>query len=230
MVLGFNSLLLSSFKAMDFLPKEIEDYALANSAEEPSILTKLSRETNANVLMPRMLSGHLQGRILSMISHMIKPSRVLELGTYTGYSAICLAEGLAEGGILHTIDINEEIGSMVKRYFEESGYNDRIRFHLGDAATIIPGLNEKLDLVFIDADKENYCRYFDLVFPFVREGGWIIADNVLWSGKVLENIKRQDKETLALKEYSSKIRSDKRVECVLLPVRDGLMICRKLKG
>ncbi len=211
---------------MDFLDERIEAYVLKHTQAESEALKKLNRETNEKVLMPRMLSGHLQGRVLAMLSRMIRPQRILEIGTYTGYSAICLAEGLAEGGKLHTIDINKELEDMVRRYFREAKVDDRIVFHIGNAMQIIPSLNETFDLVFIDADKENYSNYYDLVFPKVRGGGFIIADNVLWSGKVIE--KEQDKDTKALVAYSMKVHEDKRVENVLLPVRDGLMIARKI--
>ncbi|MEW6470251.1 MAG: O-methyltransferase [Bacteroidota bacterium] len=212
---------------MEFLDEKIEAYALANTCGESEVLRKLSRETQAKVLMPRMLSGHLQGRVLSMISRMIRPARILEIGTYTGYSAICLAEGLAENGMLHTIDINEELAPMVKRYFAEAGITDKVSYHTGDAREIIPQLNESWDLVFIDADKENYPNYYDLVFDRVRPGGFIIADNVLWSGKILDDYAKMDADTRALYDYSKKVAGDPRVEQVLLPVRDGLMIAQK---
>ena len=174
-----------------------------------------------------MLSGHLQGRLLSMLSHMIRPKAILEIGTYTGYSAICFAEGLAEGGKLHTIDINDELESLVKKYILKSGFENKIFTHYGDAALIIPTLNEKFDLVFIDADKINYSVYFKLVFDKVRTGGFIIADNVLWSGKILDDSGKSDKDTQALKDFNDMIRNDDRVEKVLVPVRDGLMVVRK---
>ncbi len=178
--------------------------------------------------MPRMLSGHMQGRILSMLSKMVRPERILEIGTYTGYSAICLCEGLSDGGILHTIDINEELASMVRRYFREANLEDKIKYHTGNAVNILPQINEIFDLVFIDADKENYSLYFDLVFDKVKKGGYIIADNVLWSGKVTEPEPAMDKDTRALAAYCRKLQHDKRLENILLPVRDGLMISRKL--
>ena len=177
--------------------------------------------------MPRMLSGHFQGRLLSMFSKMVRPQRILEIGTYTGYSAICLAEGLTADGRLITIDINEELEDSVRKYFEQSGFGDRIDFRIGNATTIIPGLHEKFDLVFIDADKENYSRYFDLVIDNVNLNGIILADNVLWSGKVLDE--KPDKDTRAILDFNDKVSKDSRVESVLLPVRDGIMMLRKVK-
>lgn len=212
---------------MDFLPEEIENYILKNTEKEPTILAELNHETWEKVLIPRMLSGHLQGRVLSMLSHMIQPNIVLEIGTYTGYSAICLAEGLQEGGKLHTIDINEEIEAMVNAYIEKSNLKSTIITHIGNATEIIPTLHETFDLVFIDADKTNYSNYYDLVFDQVKPGGYIIADNVLWSGKVIEPRENLDADTLALIEYSEKVNSDDRVQNVLFPIRDGLMIARK---
>lgn len=211
---------------MDFLPEQLEDYVLAHTDEEGPLLKKIHRETYAKVLMPRMLSGHLQGRVLAMFSKMIRPKRILEIGTYTGYSALCLAEGLTEDGLLYTIDINEELEDTVRGYFRASGLDPKIRYLVGNALNIIPSISEAFDLVFIDADKVNYGRYFDLVFDQVRSGGFIVADNVLWSGKVLET--SSDKDTEALKNFNDKIQSDARVENVLLPVRDGLMVVRKV--
>jgi predicted O-methyltransferase YrrM len=208
---------------MDFIAKEITDYAESHSSPESAVLKDLNRETNAKILMPRMLSGHLQGRMLSMFSSMLKPERILEIGTYTGYSAICLSEGLAEGGLLHTIDVNEELIPMVKKYFAKAGCDGLIRMHTGDALKIIPTLDE----VF-DEDKKNYSVYFDLVISKVRKGGIIIADNVLWSGKVLEEADKMDGDTKAITEFNSKIHRDTRIERVLFPVRDGLMVMRVL--
>jgi caffeoyl-CoA O-methyltransferase len=212
---------------MDFLPPEIADYADRFTSPESEALQKLNRETNAKVAMPRMLSGHLQGRMLSMLSHMIQPKRILEIGTYTGYSAICFAEGLQQGGILHTIDINDELEEMVRRYFKMAGVENKIQLHIGDAMQIIPALNEVFDLVFIDADKINYSNYYDLVFDKVRSGGFILADNVLWNGKVVEDKNKMDADTKAIAAFNSKVQSDIRVEHVLLPVRDGVMVVRK---
>jgi caffeoyl-CoA O-methyltransferase len=212
---------------MQFISPNILSYAEQHTTPESDLLKQINRHTHANVMMPRMLSGHMQGRILSMLSHMIKPTCILEIGTYTGYSAICLAEGLAPEGKLITIDINEELEDTVRKYFEESGLGDRIDFRIGNATTIIPGLHEKFDLVFIDADKENYSRYFDLVIDNVNLNGIILADNVLWSGKVLDE--RPDKDTRAILDFNTKVSKDGRVESVLLPVRDGIMMLRKVK-
>lgn len=211
---------------MDFLPPDINAYAEQFTSSESNALHELNRETNLKVLMPQMLSGHLQGSFLSMISHMIKPKRVLEIGTFTGYSAICLAQGLTDDGVLHTVDVNSELEPMVRKYFTKAGVDKKIQLHIGNALQIIPTINETFDLVFIDADKINYSNYYDLVFDKVRPGGFIIADNVLWSGKVLQP--NADKDTEAIKHYNQKVASDIRVEQMLLPLRDGLMIARKL--
>jgi predicted O-methyltransferase YrrM len=213
---------------MDFLNPKIEQYAEVHTKPESAVLSKLNRETYAKIHMPRMLAGHLQGQLLSMISNMIRPKLILEIGTYTGYSAICLASGLQKGGVLHTIDINEELEGMILRYFKEAEVSRKIKFHVGNALEVIPAIKGKFDLVFIDADKENYCNYYDLVFPRVKKGGYIIADNVLWSGKVLYSRDKMDDETRTLDDYNKKITKDPRVENILLPVRDGLMIARKL--
>ncbi|MDQ3192051.1 MAG: O-methyltransferase [Bacteroidota bacterium] len=212
---------------MEFLDIEIEKYVLDHTSTEPEILQKLNRETNAKVLMPRMLSGHLQGRALSIFSKMISPMNILEIGTYTGYSAICLAEGLQEGGKIYTIDINEELEQMVREYLRDAGIENKTEYIIGNALEIIPQINKTFDLVFIDADKENYLNYFNLAFEKVRPGGYFIADNVLWSGKIIEPIEKQDKDTKALTEFNEAIQNDSRVENVLLPIRDGLMIIRK---
>ncbi len=212
---------------MDFIDQEIEAYSLKHSQPETELLKKINRETHAKVLMPRMLSGHLQGNVLSMFSKMIQPKQILEIGTYTGYSAICLVQGLQPGGKLHTIDINEELEKMVRVYIDEAGMTDKINYYIGNALTIIPTINETFDIIFIDADKKNYSRYYDLVFDKVSSGGYIIADNVLWSGKVLDAPDKMDAETKAMDEFNKKINSDNRVENMLLPVRDGLMIARK---
>jgi caffeoyl-CoA O-methyltransferase len=211
---------------MDIIDESIQRYAEQHTSPESELLRKINRDTHAKVTMPRMLSGHLQGRFLAMISQMIRPHRILEIGTYTGYSALCLAEGLPPGGTLVTIDINEELEDKVRTYFEESGLADRIDYRIGDAATIIPSLGGQFDLVFIDADKENYSRYFDLVIDHVREGGIILADNVLWSGKVLQE--KPDKDTRAIIAFNRKIQEDRRVENILLPIRDGILMIRKV--
>ncbi|MEQ9262350.1 MAG: O-methyltransferase [Owenweeksia sp.] len=212
---------------MEFLPEKLEQYVEDHTTPESEVLQELNRETWSKVLQPRMLSGHLQGRVLSMLSKMIQPKRILEIGTYTGYSALCLAEGLQEEGKLHTIDINEELEDMVNSYIEKAGYSDRIQMHVGDATQIIPALNESWDIVFIDADKENYSNYFDLTIDHLRPGGYIIADNVLWSGKVIQKVDPKDEETQALMAFNEKVLKDDRVENALFPVRDGLMVCRK---
>jgi caffeoyl-CoA O-methyltransferase len=212
---------------MDIIATAIQQYAERHTTEESSLLKKINRETHSGVMMPRMLSGQLQGRLLAMISRMLKPQNILEIGTYTGYSALCLAEGLRPGGKLVTIDINEELEERVRKYFSEAGVANEIDLRIGDAAKIIPHLPGNFDLVFIDADKENYSRYYDLVIDRVNLNGFILADNVLWSGKVLDP--NPDKDTRAIVEFNAKIQSDKRVENVLLPVRDGIMMIRKVQ-
>ena len=209
---------------MEILNEDLQRYAEQHTSPESDLLKKINRDTYAHVLMPRMLSGHLQGRVLSMISNMIKPQRILEIGTYTGYSALCLAEGLSPGGKLITIDINEELEKKVRDHFAE--WQDKIEYKIGNALDIIPTLNEIFDLVFIDADKSNYSKYFDLVIDKVRPGGFILADNVLWSGKVLN--KNPDNDTKSIIAFNQKIQHDSRVENVLLPIRDGIMMIRKL--
>jgi caffeoyl-CoA O-methyltransferase len=213
---------------MNFIPEDIATYAEQHTEEESVVLKQLNRYTHAEVLMPRMLSGHLQGRVLAMLSKMIRPSRILEIGTYTGYSALCLAEGLVQGGLLHTIDINEELSDAVTEFIERSGFSDRIMLHTGDAMDIIPGLNEQFDLVFIDADKENYPFYYEQLFPKVKQGGYIIADNVLWSGNILKPADEMDEETKAIDRFNNMVHADQRVEHVLFPIRDGLMVIRKI--
>ena len=212
---------------MDFLDPKIEQYALEFCEPESDLLKELNRQTHLNIMQPRMLSGHLQGRILSSYSKAIKPNSILEIGTYTGYSALCLAEGLTSNGILHTIDLNKEIASFTQNFINKSENNLKIKCHTGNALEIIPKINLKWDLVFIDADKENYSNYFDLVIEQVKKGGWIIADNVLWSGKVLEPSYKNDLETQSLKNFNKKVKSDSRVSNLLLPVRDGMMIMVK---
>jgi predicted O-methyltransferase YrrM len=210
---------------MDFIPHELQKYVTDHTSAESELLKKITRDTYSKVLMPRMLSGHVQGRFLSMMSQLIKPKYILEVGTYTGYSAICMAEGLSAEGKLVTIDVNEELEVRVRNYFEEAGLSEKIDYRIGDATQIIPSLNLIFDLVFIDADKESYSKYYDLVFEKVRPGGLILADNVLWSGKVMNP--KPDKDTRALLEFNEKIREDIRVECMLLPLRDGIMMIRK---
>ena len=209
---------------MDFIDEKINIYSELHSSPESEILKNLNRETHANVLMPRMLSGHLQGRMLSMISCMIQPLSILEIGTYTGYSALCLAEGLKDNGLIHTIDINDELTPMVRKYVSLAGLDSKFRIYTGNALDIIPTLNGPFDLVFIDADKINYTNYFDLVFDKVNKGGYILADNVLWSGKIIAPLSEMDKDTLALHQFNERIAHDNRLEKVLLPVRDGVMV------
>ncbi|AYB31787.1 O-methyltransferase [Chryseolinea soli] len=211
---------------MEFIDENIQRYAEEHTTPESALLKRINRETHAQVLRPRMLSGHMQGRFLSLVSHMIQPKRILEIGTYTGYSALCMAEGLHADGKIITIDINEELETRVRAYFSESGMNAKIDYRVGDARAIIPTLNETFDLVFIDADKENYARYFDLVFDKVRIGGFLLADNVLWSGKVLQG--NVDKDTKAIIDFNAKIQNDPRVENALLPLRDGILTIRKV--
>ncbi len=211
---------------MNFLAENLETYVQQHSEQEPQLLQELARETHLKVLQPRMLSGAYQGRLLSLISKLINPKHVLEIGTYTGYSALCIAEGLHANGRIDTIDINEELTDMQRRYFDASGYGKQIFQHLGNAAEIIPALNGTFDLVFIDADKEQYPLYFDLIIERIQAGGLIIADNVLWSGKVVNHA--TDEATQALQLFNRKMVEDNRVENVLLPVRDGLTLIRKI--
>lgn len=214
---------------MNFLSEELDNYVVIHSQDEPELLQQLNRETYQKILQPRMLSGHYQGRVLSMISKLISPKNILEIGTYTGYSALCLAEGMQLSGELHTIDINEELFDFQRKYFDKSGYGEQIFQHLGNALDIIPKLNKTFDLVFIDADKENYVNYFNVIIDIMTPGAIILSDNVLWSGKVLNTeFKKEDTSTPALIEYNKLLKEDKRVETVMLPIRDGLTISRKL--
>lgn len=212
---------------MSFVSQSILDYAEKHTEEEPKILQELSRETWQKVLAPRMLSGHLQGRLLAMISKMVRPKTILEIGTYTGYATLCLAEGLEENGTIHTIDCNEELIDIQKKYFKKAGFQKKIIQHTGDALAIIPALKQSYDLVFIDADKTNYSNYFDLIIENLNKGGIILSDNVLWSGKVIQEPSKNDIETKAIIAYNCKVREDKRVETLLLPIRDGISILRK---
>jgi hypothetical protein len=213
---------------MEFIAEELDNYVCAHTIEESELLKRINRETHLEVLQPRMLSGHFQGRVLSMFSKMIQPECILEIGTYTGYSALCLAEGLKEKGKLITIDVNEELENRVRNYFQSSDFKEQIDYRIGDAIKIIPQITEQFDIVFIDADKINYINYYEMVFSKVKIGGYIIADNVLWSGKVADESKN-DKETELLRAYNLLIYKDERVENVLFPIRDGLMIARKIK-
>ena len=210
---------------MDFIPTNIQEYAEFHTSGEDELLAQLNRDTYANVLVPRMLSGHLQGRVLSMISKMVKPRNILEIGTYTGYSALCLAEGLDKKGKLHSIEINEELESRIVKYFELSAFAENLVLHIGNALEVIPTLEVPFDLVFIDADKSNYSTYYLLLIETLPPGAFIVADNVLWSGKVLSEA--NDADTLALQEFNDLVQNDDRVENVLMPVRDGLMVIRK---
>lgn len=212
---------------MEFLPEAIDEYVGKHSDKESDLLSRLNRETHQKVLMPRMLSGHVQGRVLSILSHMIQPKRILEIGTYTGYSALCMAEGLAEDGELITLDKNEEIEEMVRGYFKESGFENSIDYRIGNAMSLIPDIQGPFDLVFIDADKKNYLNYYNLVLEKVRIGGFIIADNVLWSGKVVQTDKKIDSDTQAMIDFNRSVQEDNRVENVLFPIRDGLMVVRR---
>ena len=206
----------------------IEEYILSHSDDEGALLKALERDAHVNLLRPRMLSGHLQGRILKMFCRMMQPRRVLEIGTYTGYATLCLAEGLPEDGLVHTLEINDELAAFIFKYLNQSPLQEKIRVHFGDAMEIIPQLDEQFDLVCIDADKRLYSAYYDLVFPKVRAGGLILADNTLWDGKVVETIPASDKQSLGILAFNEKIKQDERVEKVILPLRDGLtMIWKK---
>lgn len=211
---------------MDFLPEKIESYSSNFTEPEPDLLAELNRFTHTNVLMPRMLAGHLQGRVISMLSQMIKPKRVVEIGTYTGYSALCWAEGLSEGGTVDTIEVNDELEGKIRSFLDRSPYVDQINLHIGAALEVLQSIQGPIDIVYIDADKENYAAYYDAVFDKMSPGGYIIADNVLWTGKVTDPLEKMDHETRALYDYSEKIHNDPRVQNVLFPIRDGLMIAR----
>lgn len=214
---------------MEFIDPALLAYCEAHTSEEDALLKKITRETQAKVLMPRMLSGHLQGKMLELFTKMIQPDTILEIGTYTGYSGVCLARGLKKRGKLITLDINDELETMVRGFFEESGLADQIDYRLGNALEIIPTLSGPFDLVFIDADKFNNANYFDLIIDKVRPGGIILTDNVLWSGKVLvAEGQKIDKDTKAILDFNDKIQNDPRVENVLLPIRDGIMMARKI--
>ena len=213
---------------MHFLSDELDTYVTLHSQDEPELLAQLNKETHQKILQPRMLSGHFQGRVLSMLSKIIHPTTILEVGTYTGYATLCLAEGLAKNGTIDTLDNEEELFAFQRKYFEKTIWTNQIKQHLGDALDIIPTLNKKYDLVFIDADKENYINYFNLIVPMMNKGGIILSDNVLWSGKVLEELKPNDITTKILLEYNQLLKDDARVETVLLPIRDGLTISRVL--
>ena len=211
---------------MHFISQELEDYIEKHSEKEPDLLAALNKETYQKILLPRMLSGHFQGRVLSMLSKLIRPVNILEIGTFTGYAALCLCEGMQENGQLHTIDIKEELETIQRKYFDKSPWGSQIFQHLGEAIDIIPTLEIKFDLVFIDADKENYLNYFEMILPKMNKGGIILSDNVLWSGKVLEPLQKNDISTKVLLEYNELLKNDPRIETVLLPIRDGLTVSR----
>jgi|SRR5690554_466036 len=213
---------------MHFISEELENYVVQHSENEPELLHQLNKETHQKILQPRMLSGHFQGRVLSLLSKILNPKHILELGTYTGYATLCLAEGLQESGTIDTIDINEELEEIQNKYFQQSGKRSQIIQHIGNALELIPTLNKKFDLVFIDADKENYINYWNMIVPMMNKGGVLLSDNVLWSGKVLNEVKANDRSTRTLLEYNQITKNDPRVETVLLPIRDGLTVSRIL--
>jgi len=211
---------------MNFTPKHIEAYAEEHSSSQSELLHQLYRETHLKHLIPAMISGPIQGRLLSMISHMLRPKRILEIGTYTGYSTLCLAEGMIRDGEIHTIDINEELIPTQQKFWKQSVYAEQITFYLGNALEIIPNIKESWDLVFIDADKNNYVNYYEMLLPQMRSDSYIIVDNVLWYGKVAENISSEDMDTLSIDKLNKLVKEDERVEQVLLPVRDGITLIR----
>tara|TARA_B110000444_G_scaffold55848_1_gene52082 strand:+ start:1152 stop:1796 length:645 start_codon:yes stop_codon:yes gene_type:complete len=214
---------------MDFISKELDYYCKTHTSVEDNLLVELNHETHTSVLNPRMISGHLQGQFLAMISRMVQPKCIVEIGTYTGYSAICLAKGLPMDGVIHTIEINEELYDIAASYFQKARIENQVVQHVGNALSILEKMEVNIDLAFIDADKKNYPKYLDLLINKMNPGGWIITDNVLWSGKVIQEIDPHDKVTLALLEFNKKVMQDKRLENILLPIRDGLMICQKKK-
>ena len=212
---------------MDFLPENIQKYISDISQSESPILKELNRYTNSKVILPRMLSGHVQGRFLSMISKLVNPEIIVEVGTYTGYSCLCLAEGLKKNGKIITIEKDEEFASIAKKFFDRSKYKEKISLLIEDATTAIENISEKIDLAFIDADKVNYSKYYDMLFPKLKIGGLIVADNVLWSGKVTEEV--SDNETQSIKNFNTKVKNDERVENLIVGIRDGIMVCQKIK-
>ena len=214
---------------MEFIDSNLDKYVVEHTSIENDLLKKIQRETHLNVLQPRMLSGPFQGKFLSLISSLVQPEKILEIGTYTGYSALCLADGLSKSGTLITIDINDELEERVKGYFQESSFSDQLTLMIGPALSIIPQLEHDFDLVFIDADKKNYINYYKEIFPKVKVGGLIIADNVLWSGKVVDQ-NAQDPDTQLLRDFNLMIQNDARVSNILLPIRDGLMLVRKISN
>ncbi|MDY8138626.1 O-methyltransferase [Aquimarina sp. 2201CG5-10] len=217
---------MQKINRMHFIPEALDNYVVLHTEKEPELLQQLHRETYQKILQPRMLSGPYQGRVLSILSKLINPKNILEIGTYTGYSALCLAEGMQQNGVLHTIDINEELEDFQRKYFNQSPFGSRIHQHIGEATKIIPDLDTTFDLVFIDADKPNYPTYFELVINKMNSGGVILSDNVLWNGKVIEKVEEEDISTQALIEYNKLLAEDDRIETVMLPIRDGLTISR----
>ena len=212
---------------MDFLPENIQKYISDISNSESSLLKELNRYTNSKVILPRMISGHVQGRFLSMISKLVNPEIIVEVGTYTGYSCLCLAEGLKKNGKIITIEKDEEFASIAKKFFDRSKYKEKISLFIEDATKVIENISEKIDLAFIDADKVNYTKYYDMLFPKLKIGGLIVADNVLWSGKVTEDV--IDNETQSIKNFNTKVKNDERVENLIVGIRDGIMVCQKIK-
>lgn len=217
---------MSTFELID---PEIESYCESHTTAESELLHRLYRQTHLQTINPRMASGQLQGQFLSLISRMMRPKQILEIGTFTGYSAICLAEGLAEGGVLHTIEINEEYEDRIREYFAQSPDHDKLKLHIGDAKTIVPSLQSPWDLVFVDAEKTDYEAYYDMVLPLVRRGGFLLIDNTLWNSKVIHEVERNDKDTQAILSFNDKVQEDSRVRNLLLPFRDGMMIIEKLQ-
>ena len=213
---------------MDFIDENLLDYVIQNSQKEPKLLTELTRATHLKVLQPRMLSGPLQGRFLSLLSKLLRPKRILEVGTFTGYATLCLAEGLPEDGVIHTLDKNEELLDFQRSFFDQSPWGKQIFQHCGDAMEVLPRLNGNYDMVFLDADKKNYLNYLELILPQLNKGGLLISDNVLWSGKVLEETNKNDRDTAVLKEFNKVIAEHASLETVLLPLRDGLTLSRKI--
>ena len=212
---------------MDFLPENIQKYISDISQSESPILKELNRYTSSKVILPRMLSGHVQGRFLSMISKLVNPEIIVEVGTYTGYSCLCLAEGLKKNGKIITIEKDEEFASIAKKFFDRSNYKEKISLLIEDATIAIENISEKIDLAFIDADKVNYTKYYDMLFPKLKNGGLIVADNVLWSWKVTEDV--SDNETQSIKNFNTKVKNDERVENLIVGIRDGIMLCQKIK-
>jgi len=210
------------------IDKLLEQYLLSHIEDESPLLARLYRETYVKMVNGRMCSGHLQGSLLTLLSKLVHPSKILEIGTYTGYSALCLANGLSDNGILHTIEINDEFESLAAPFFEESGWRDQIIQHIGDAETIIPQMDEKFDLVFIDADKRKYLMHYNLVFPKVAIGGVIIADNTLWAGKVVQQVATTDEQTIGIMQFNDFVKNDHRVETFMIPIRDGMTVLRKI--